>query len=283
MTTVARLPGAMVLPVVEPCSGEVSGPPLVVDLPVPVPFAHDRPPHLLAHWARTEQCPNGRHLWDVIVATAPEGGEDEDDCVDRVPFRMVLTCVRCGSIERLAGVREDDRRGWWSSSVDPVPLRCGSLVAQQVGGFRHGGDSSSWTVHADGDPVPVGVMAWARGPRGRQYFKGRLDTWPTGRTVQGSTPGGCLRKLAMANAAGDERWRPRRNPWRSSRMREHSLSSNGSPSCRSGCWTPTSPMRPCGCTRCWSGTGRRRGSGCRDADCWPAGCGRGQGTAWTER
>jgi hypothetical protein len=205
MTTVARLPGAMVLPVVEPCSGEVGGPPLLVDLRVPVPFSYDRPPHVLAHWARSERCPNGRHLWDVIVATAPGDGEDEeDDCVDRVRFRMVLTCVRCGRIERLAGVREDERRGVWSSAVDPVPMRSGPLVAQQVGGFGHGGDCGSWTVHAGSDPAPIGVMAWARGPPGGRYFKGRLDAWPTGRTVQGSTPGGCLRKLAMANAPGGE-------------------------------------------------------------------------------
>jgi hypothetical protein len=206
MTTVARPAGAIMLPVVEPCSGEVTGPPVLVDLRVPVPFCYDRPPHVLAHWARSDQCPNGRHLWDVMVATAPEDGEDDEDGrVDRLRFRMVLTCLRCGRIERLAGVREHDRRGVWSSSVDPAPLRAGPLIAHQVGGLGHGGDRGCWTVHAGSDSAPVGVMAWGRGPRGQQCFRGRLDAWPTGRTVAGATPGACLRKLALANQAGDDR------------------------------------------------------------------------------
>src|SRR4051812_30739565 len=117
MSTLARLPATMVLPVAEASSGEVSGTSRLVDTRIPIPFRYDRRPYVLAFLARSERCPTGRHLRDVITATAPEDVQDEDsECAPHgVRFRMSLTCVRCGRIERVEGFRENETARAWSA------------------------------------------------------------------------------------------------------------------------------------------------------------------------
>ncbi|HKG51987.1 MAG TPA: hypothetical protein VKB14_16245 [Actinomycetales bacterium] len=193
----------MILPTAEPASGEVSGHRLLCDDRIPIRVSHDRPARLLGYWNRPAQCPDGRHLWDAIVATAPDvppDREDDDEDEELLRFRLVLTCVRCGRIERLEGVMHDDGR-CGPRRVDPEPLRAGGLLAQQVGGDRYGGDLTSWAVHGRPDRAPIGCITWGRGLRSRHYFQGRFDAWPAGQAVEAATPTGCLRKLAKAGRA----------------------------------------------------------------------------------
>ena len=201
MSRTSKRPDRMILPTAEAASGEVSGHRLLCDDRIPIRLSHVRPAHLLAYWDRPAQCPHGRHLWDAIVATAPAVAadrENDDEEEDRLCFRLVLTCVRCGRIERLEGLTDDDGGGG-PRRVDPEPLRAGGLFAQQVGGDRYGGDLTSWVVHDGPDHAPIGCMTWGRGLRGRHFFSGRLDSWPGGRTVEAATARGCLRKLAKAD------------------------------------------------------------------------------------
>jgi hypothetical protein len=109
-----------------------------------------------------------------------------------------LTCVRCGRIERLEGVLENERwrRG---GRLAPAPMRAGRLLAQQVDNDRKGLDLSTWLVHDSADGPPIGIIHWESGPRGRRYFAARLDSWPDGQAVKASTAEGCLRKLARTD------------------------------------------------------------------------------------
>jgi hypothetical protein len=111
MSRVAKPPERMILPTAEVASGEVSGHQLLCDDRIPIRLSHDRSAHLLGYWDSPAQCPDGRHLWDAIVATTPHHvpGEDDDDAdEDRLRCRLALTCVRCGRIERLEGVTDED-------------------------------------------------------------------------------------------------------------------------------------------------------------------------------
>jgi hypothetical protein len=201
MSRVSKPPELMILPTAEVTSGEMSGHRLLCDDRIPIRLSYDRAAHLLGYWDRPAPCPDGRHLWDA-VATVPDvaSGPEEDE--DRLRFRLVLTCVRCGRIERLEGVmQEGDHYG--PRRVDPEPLGAGGLLAQQVGGDRYGGDLTSWAVHDRRDRALIGCITWGRGVRGRHFFQGRLDAWPGGQTVEAATATGCLRKLAMAGRAHD--------------------------------------------------------------------------------
>ena len=183
---------AMILPPVDSASGGVRGGPWHVrDVRVP----------LLAYWRRDDRCPTGRHLWDVLVVHSSDGvAFVADDDVERRRFRMRLTCVRCGLVDDVRGIREEDCQ-YRSTHVDPVPLRSGRLLAQQVDdGGR--GDLSTWAVHDDPAAPAVGYISWGRGPRGRRYFSGRLHQWPDGVAVNGPNPAACLAKLANAPAGG---------------------------------------------------------------------------------
>src|SRR4051812_10681348 len=107
MSRAARPPDRMILPTAEVTSGVVSGHRLLCDDRIPIRLSHDRPARLLGYWDRPTQCPDGRHLWDAVVATAPEVAPDreaDDTEEDRARFRLALTCVRCGRIERLEGL-----------------------------------------------------------------------------------------------------------------------------------------------------------------------------------
>src|SRR4051812_16280385 len=147
MSGAAGVPTAMVLPYADGADGEVDGPGCYSDARVPVGFSYDRPPRLLAWWDRPEQCPNGRHVWDAIVARGADGrpGAPDTDEEEWARFRLRLTCVRCGRIEQLEGVLENERdqRG---GRVSPVPLRAGRLLAQEVDGCYSDG-FSRWLVH----------------------------------------------------------------------------------------------------------------------------------------
>jgi hypothetical protein len=192
----------MVLPYADPGDGEVDGPRSYSDARVPVGFSYDRPPHLIASWDRSERCLTGRHLWDAIVARGPDtrpGAQDSDE-EEWARFRMRLTCVRCGRVEQLEGVLENEGRQH-GGRVSPVPLRSGHLLAQEVHTGGDDGQFSRWLVHDRPDGPAVGVIVWGRGPRGRRYFAGRLDTWPQGQIVEAPTPQACLRKLVPADEA----------------------------------------------------------------------------------
>jgi hypothetical protein len=192
------LPG-MVLPPFDPMSGEVDGWGHRWDVRVPAVVERDWPPRLLACRVRSERCPDGRHLFDAIESSATETW-DEATQRSSQRFRLVLTCVRCGLVEPIDGVWDstDSRR----THVDPVPLRSGSLRAQQVSADRGLGHLyDSWLVH-DSSGAVVGVIDWARGRRGRAFYTGRLRDWPAGQHIEASTPAGCLRKLARTTVGG---------------------------------------------------------------------------------
>src|SRR3954464_13459197 len=101
MSTAAKPADRMILPTAEMASGEVSGHRLLCDDRVPIRLSHDRPARLLGDWRRPARCPDGRALWDAVVATAPgvePDREDDDEYEDQLRFRLTLTCVRCGRI-----------------------------------------------------------------------------------------------------------------------------------------------------------------------------------------
>src|SRR4051794_10310813 len=205
MSRASKPPDRMILPTAEPASSEVGGHRFLCDDRIPIRLLHGRAAHVLGYWDRPARCPDGRHLWDAIVATAPDVAPDREDDEDRLRFRLILTCVRCGHIERLEGVTQEDGH-YGPRRVDPQRVRADGLLAQQIGGDRYGGDLTSWTVHEERDRPPIGCMTWGRGLRGRHYFQGRLDAWPGGRTVEATTATGCLHKLAKAGwacAGGD--------------------------------------------------------------------------------
>jgi len=84
-----------------------------------------------------------------------------------------------------------------TARVNPVPLRAGHLLAQQVDDASGGRDLSTWAVHDDPEAAPIGVLTWGRGPRGGRYFSGRLYAWPDGVSVRALTPDTCLVKLGL--------------------------------------------------------------------------------------
>src|SRR3954449_2959715 len=133
MSRASKPPDRMILPTANVPSGEVTGHRLLCDDRIPIRLSHDRPSHLLGYWDRPQRCPDGRHLWDAIVATAPDGmpGDEDGDAEDgRLRFRLALTGVRCGRIERLEGVTDDDGH-YGPRRIDPQPLRARGLLAQQ--------------------------------------------------------------------------------------------------------------------------------------------------------
>jgi hypothetical protein len=201
----------MVLPYADPASGEIRASGHRWDSRVPVAFDREWPAYLIACW-RGFGCPSGRHLWDAIVATAdadppyrPSRGaagtaaapDENADKGEWQRFRLRLTCVRCGQIYRLDGIAEDASG---RHQVDPVPLRAGHLLAQQIGGDSGASaDLTTWAIHDRDDGPVVGAIHWGCTPRGRRYYAGRLDTWPDGQSVQASTPAACLRRIATVD------------------------------------------------------------------------------------
>jgi hypothetical protein len=169
------------------------------DVRVPSPVERDIPAGPLADHIRAEACPDGRHLFDAIEASANET-YDEDAETSSQRFRLVLTCVRCGLVVPIEGVQDTTRSR--TTSVGPVPLQAGGLRAQQISqrGSWLGRDTDTYLVHDASDAV-VGGIDWACGKRGRAYYVGRLTAWPTGRHVEAPSAAGCLRKLAHAHTA----------------------------------------------------------------------------------
>lgn len=172
------------------------------DVRVPAPIDPDIPAGPLADHLRDDACPHGRHLFDAIEATGYETYDEEaETSAQRV--RLVLTCVRCGLVVPIEGVQDTTRNR--PTKVSPVPLTAGGLRAQQVhrsGTLLDGRATDTYLVH-DANDALVGGIDWARGKRGRAYYTGRLNTWPTGHHIQAPTPTGCLRKLAHAHTTPD--------------------------------------------------------------------------------
>lgn len=147
-----------------------------------------------------------RHLWDVIDSVVER--EVEDDASDdgwavEQEFRARLTCVHCGIIVAWEGVRDGKVRD--PRPVNPTPLVAGDLAAQMIhadGGAFGARDWSTWAVHRGTERV--GVITWSRGPRGREYFTGRLFAWPDGERVEATTAAGVLKKLARGPQAAVE-------------------------------------------------------------------------------
>lgn len=195
----------MILPPHDRASGEVQGDWLGQDKRVPVPLRdrdeyawEGRTPQILAPHHRSDACPDGRHLWDVIETTSSrERYSNEDEYLGtEVTFRARLTCVRCGVIQAWEGTRDGDVKN--PAPVAPAPLQAGDLAAQMVhceSGWA-GRDMSTWHVYRAG--VRIGVITWASGIRGRAFFCGQLDEWPLGETVEAKDPAATLRKLARA-------------------------------------------------------------------------------------
>jgi hypothetical protein len=185
----ARRPAVpMILPEFERASGEVSRRLFLRDARIPRPFGFDRPPVLVGFHDRSELCPDGRHLWDAIVAQG-ECQVDDDDR-EHLPFRLTLTCVRCGRLERLAGVTNEEERRF-GGHVDPEPIAAGGLRAQQV--TEAGDVVPTWHVFAT-DGKRVGTLQTAVTRRGRRYVEGRLDE--RSHVTEAATAIACLRKLA---------------------------------------------------------------------------------------
>lgn len=202
-------PLGMVLPEHDPSTGEVhrTWSARWRDSRVPAVGGLDAAPRVVGHYRRSEgTCEQGRHLFDAIEDDTADPRTSEllgDEFGERwVRFRLTLTCVRCGIIERLGGLRdqEDDRSR--PTAVSAVPLRAGAFRAQQIDRGsdwgRSAGDLTTWTVHEGDNPHPVGVITWGSTPRGRRYFVGRLDAWPEGSTVEAPTAAACLRKIARS-------------------------------------------------------------------------------------
>lgn len=188
-------PAAMVLPLADPATGELTIARHLADARVPTPFPTGRQPAVLGAEIRTDRCLDGRHLWDAVIVSAPgEPSESEDD--PPLPFRLVLTCIRCGLVRELRGRLEgsEDR---YDRRLDPVPLEAGCFIAQQIRADSSDGELSTWAVHDRADGPPIGAIGWARGRRGRRYYVGVLEPEHGGTLVETTTPLAALRKLAQ--------------------------------------------------------------------------------------
>lgn len=166
------------------------------DVRVPQVLDRDIPPLPVGWHIRRPACPDGRHSFDAIEADANETYNEEAGTSSQ-RFRLVLTCTRCGLVERIEGVRDTSVSRARTGQVDPTPLRAGSLQAQQVSAdaMTGGRKLDRYLVHDFGGAA-VGVIDWACGRRGRAYYTGRLRDWPAGLHVEAPTPIGVLRKLA---------------------------------------------------------------------------------------
>lgn len=167
----------------------------------------ERDIHPLGYWMGNTDgpcatAPGGdrqRHLFDALHTA---GGQSYDDDMRSLPvaFELVLTCVRCGVVIRVAGrANSDEDSGVHHvGTLDPVPLQAGALVAQQVRADRGWTREldATWAVYADG--ARVGSIATARGQRGRHYVHGRLGD--DGPLVEGPTALAVLRRLAKLTA-----------------------------------------------------------------------------------
>lgn len=153
----------------------------------------------------TEQCPDARHVFDLLVTTGEyrEYLGDIDGVEGALEIRLVGTCVRCGVIWRMEGTELDQRKAG-ADRLDPNPLRAGHLLAQQVRRDTWYTDPdryNTYVVHravATG-PIehPAGRIDWGCTPRGRYYYHGHLFD---GNDVEAPTALACLRKLAKATA-----------------------------------------------------------------------------------
>lgn len=191
--------GAMVLPLVD-------GPGMADkwrDARVPTGFLGYDGPSVVAQDRKTEQCPSGRHLWDLLEATGPYRYTDVDGCEGEQDVRLIGTCVRCGVIWRLQGT-EVDKSLPGPGRVDPTPLRVGEWRAQEVDRNTWFGPRdearSTYSLHQGDDPADLGWMAWGATVRGRRFYSARLDTWPVGDSVEAPTALACLRKVAKRGA-----------------------------------------------------------------------------------
>ena len=178
------------------------------DQRVPAPL-RDTEPHLVASY-RNPDCP--RHLFDVVesardVETEPE--TEDGEWKYEQEFRARLTCVRCGLILAWEGRRDGEVKD--PRPVQVEPLCVGDLVAQMIdagssGWYPRNDDPhamSTWAVHRRGGER-VGVITWGRGPRGRDFFVGRLFAWPDGEKVEAPTVVAVLRKMSRRGAAVPE-------------------------------------------------------------------------------
>ena len=182
--------GGVILPVMD-AAGRVL--PVLFDARVPSPLGVEATsPRVLGAGASAEECPEGRHVWDAIETRGTETYSDDSGKATQ-PFRLALTCVRCGLVVHRTGVLESTG----VTRLIPRPVRAGGLIAQQVWSWGVADlTGGSWAVHRAGDDVRVGGLGADCGPRGRRFYTGRLDAWPDGRSVQAPTVAACLRKLA---------------------------------------------------------------------------------------
>lgn len=191
----------MILPALDAVTREVTAD-AWRDARIPRTYLGHDPATPVGHHRRTEACPGGRHLWDLLQTSGPyRCREDSDDVAGELDVRITGTCVRCGVIWHFEGA-ELDQSDRGPGQVDPAPLRAGGLLAQEVDRdtwYRE--PRSRYTVHVGNDPAVAGRIAWGRTQRGREFYTGRLSEWPDGQTVEAPTANACLRKLARAGEA----------------------------------------------------------------------------------
>ena len=193
---------SMVLPYAEPSSGAFVVHIHLTDSRVPVGFPSAGPPYALGAEIRTEQCPDGRHLWDAVLATGHPAPTGDDDADEQLPFRLALTCLRCGLLRQLRGLVDDSGR-YGDGGLDPVPLRAGQLLAQQIRRDRHDGELTTWAVHDHSAGLPLGAIGWSRSRRGRLFYVGVRYSETHDVRVEAPTPITALRKLARLEASPD--------------------------------------------------------------------------------
>lgn len=145
---------------------------------------------------------SNRHLFDALIAE--EGDVYVGDDLTPSPFRLVLTCVRCGLVKELRGHLDPAGEGERTRSfLDPVPLQAGELLAQEISRSHVWGDewNVEWTIYRDGQRV--GWMATQRGQRGRRYVAGGLGRRyrDEHEVLQAPSAIAVLRKLAKLAAA----------------------------------------------------------------------------------
>jgi hypothetical protein len=193
----------MILPVLA-----AAGADLWRDARIPRPYAGFDGPALVAE-QHTAECPDGRHLWDLLQTTGDYRYREDDDTVEgELAIRLVGTCVRCGVIWRMEGLSfETYRSSGGPGRVNAEPLRSGGLRAQEVDRSVWFGDvpRSIYTVHGGTDPAVIGWMGWGRTRRGREFYAGRLTAWAQEQTVEAPSATACLRKLARGAEGGGDR------------------------------------------------------------------------------
>ena len=177
------------------------------DVRVPEMFPGEFEPRPLGELAFNLACPDGRHTFDVIEAVEQERwsenpADPSGQGVNRQRFRMTLTCITCGRVERRQGEYQDTgARTTMLTGTAEVQAICAQMIRP---GTRWPKGRDAWPGGAE----PPRVRWWGDCPEiGRRGAIHTRQARPGSGLVAGVLPGGAA-ALARRSRQGHGRDRP---------------------------------------------------------------------------